>query len=145
MSVLLNQLNQEFKKYLRFLESGGYFLENSKKIVSSCLQLEDVKSLLKNPTEQEQKVFEICSLDSSDYSSSNKQAFGFNIEIENVEHIGIISIDSSVDEFSGCLLIHEIEIHSLQPVKLLEDKAKNFILQNPSLAYCQILVVNDLK
>jgi len=115
---------------------------DSQKLVLLCLN--KIKLII-NYNEFNGEIFNICSLESEEYLNSTQRNYGFNIKIEDVEFSGIITIESCVDEHSGCLIIPEIKLQTLLPTKTLQNKVKDFISQNNTLACFQIATVNSLK
>ena len=141
LNKIILEVNKELNKHLHTLKNS-YESYDSQKLVLLCLN--KIKPII-NYNEFNGEIFNICSLESEEYLNSTQRNYGFNITIEDVEFSGIIAIESCVDEHSGSLIIHEIKLQTLLPTKTLQNKVKDFISQNNTLACFQIATVNSLK
>lgn len=141
LNKIILEVNKELNKHLHTLKNS-YESYDSQKLVLLCLN--KIKPII-NYNEFNGEIFNICLLESEEYLNSTQRNYGFNIKIEDVEFSGIIVIESCVDEHSGCLIIHEIKLQTLLPTKTLQNKVKDFISQNNTLACFQIATVNSLK
>lgn len=133
--TVLSEINNAIYPYIKNLKWNNLLHFDSRIAVEDCLNY--VVPLLKLSISNE--IQEVSTIGER-YSNEISNVFSFKMKFESKEYIGFISAFLKFNDFSNSFEIDRIELTDLLTEKEIEEKAKEMIMKNPSLAYQQLFL-----